>query len=426
MRKYLQQLTMQRIPLAPALLATVFLAGCPEKPRPVANSPETKSPPPATATEPPLAVSPPDAPDAIAQLEAKGVKLTRDKSGVVTTLEVQSADLKDPDLQLLKGLPSLVDIDLKKSSITNDGLAILQSFPNLKALGLQRCNLLTNDGLKHLEHVPNLERLYILYTLISNDGMEHIARLKKLKLLDLRGAKVGNEGIAKLEGHPTLVDLKLRAESIDNDALPAIASIKQLRSLEAEDASLFGDIGALAVLTDLQKLNLMRTYVDAQSFVPLKNLTKLRDVRLRGTATRATVLDSLLASKDTLTYLDLTECPIVDAELAPIEQFQKLETLEIWQTDLSDAGLPHIGKLINLKSLDISKCLGVTAAGVVELLPLTKLQTLNLSETGVDDAALEKLAALTQLKSLDLRLTSVTDDGVAKFKAAVPDCNVVK
>src|SRR5690606_10256791 len=99
--------------------------------------------------------------------------------------------------------------------------------------------------------------------------------------------------------------------------------------------------------------NLMRTYVSEVEIESLKDLSKLRDVRLRGTATRSSVLNSLLASKDTLIYLDLAECPVSDNELAAIEPFQKLETLQIWQTNLGDAGLDHIAKLTNIKDLNI-------------------------------------------------------------------------
>ena len=426
MRKLNIRMKMQRLSLVAGLLLAGLLVGCPEKPKPGANSGGGKS----ADKSPDAEVQPPppgDEPAAVAALEELGCKLTRNDAGNVTGVAVGTAELQDADLVHLKGLPALVDLDLAKSPITDDGLAILESLPQLKALGLQRCNLLTNDGLKHLEHVPNLERLRLLYTLISNDGMDHVAKLKKLRLLDLRGAKVSNDGIAKLSGHPSLVDLKLRAVSIDDDVLPHIATIKQLRSLEAEDAAIIGvELGALAALEDLQKLNLLRTYVSEVEFEPLSVLAKLRDLRLRGTAVRATVLNSLVASKDTLVYLDLTECPISDDELVAIEPFQSLETLEMWQTSLGDAGLTHLGKLANLKSLNISKSPNVTSAGVAELLHLANLTKLNLSETGIDDAALETLSGMKTLESLDVGMTGVTDEGVAKFQAALPECKVTR
>ena len=420
------RLNLQRVVFPAGMLAAVVACGCPETPKPGAKSGgENSAAAPAKTAEPPA--TPADDPAAVAALEELGCELTRDKAGNVTKVGVGTAELKDADLVHLKGLPALVDLDLYKSQITDDGLAILESLPQLKALGLQRCNLLTNDGMKHLEHVPDLERLRLLYTCISNDGMDHFAKRKKLRLLDLRGAKVSNDGIAKLEGHPSLIDLKLRAVSIDDRSLPHIATIKQLRSLEAEDAAIVGtELGALAALEDLQKLNLLRTYVSEVEFEPLSVLTKLRDLRLRGTAVRATVLNTLVASKDTLTYLDLTECPISDEELVAIEPFQALETLELWQTNLGDAGLVHLGKLAQLKSLNISKSPRVTSAGVSELLNLTNLEKLNLSETGIDDSALEALSAMKSLKSLDVSLTSATDEGVAQFQAAVPGCTVTR
>lgn len=433
MLKFLASSMPQRFSVCGALLAAILATGCPKAPPPASQGENPQPPaldfnrsndgePSATSAH-----TSTDNADSIAKLEAMGVKLTRDQAGAVTVLDVVAADLKDSDLELLKGLPSLVDIDLAKSSITDEGLAFLASFPKLKALGLQRCNLVTDAGLKHLESVPNLERLYLLYTLIGNDGMEHVAKLKKLRVLDLRGSKVSNAGLEKLRDHPSLVDIKLRASSIDDEALPFLASMKKLRSIEAEDTTIVGtELGQLAVLTDLQKLNLWRSYVDESSFAPLSVLTKLRDLRLRGTAVRATVLSTLAASKDALIYLDLIECPINDDELAAIESFQKLETLEIWQTNLGDAGLAHIGKLANLKSLDISICPNVTSAGMTALVPLSKLETLNLSQTGIDDTALDTLSAMHQLKSLDVRLTNVTDAGVAKFQAAVPDCKVTR
>jgi len=408
-----------------------LLAGCPETPKPVAQpsgGASAASPSPRSGGNDVHDVQyVPQNPSSVEHFDKLGCKLTRDENGNVTKLDVVAADLKDTDLDYLKDLPALVDLDLAKSSITDNGLGILASLPQLKSLGLQRCNLITDAGLQHLDHVPNLERLYVLYTLIGDDGMEHVAKLKQLRVLDLRGTKVGDAGLEKLRDHPALVDLKLRAASITDEGMPHIATLKQLRSLEAEDTYVTDDgLPHLAALTELQKLNLWRSFVSEVGFEKLTGLTKLRDLRLRGTATRAKVLGSLTGAKDTLVYLDLIECPIDDAELAAIEPFQKLETLEIWQTGLGDAGLAHIGKLASLKSLDVSKCLKVTSAGVANLVKLSKLDALNLSETGINDEALEILAQLHGLKSLDVRLTSVTDEGVAKFKAAVPGCKVTR
>lgn len=416
--------------LSAAGVLCLLLSGCPAKPAP--TTPTTSAGPaitPPTPAATPVETRPQDDAASVTALEQLGVKLTKDASGSVTALDAVSVDMKDADLQHLKGLHSLVDLDVAKTSITDAGLAVLQFLPQLKALNLQRCNLVTDAGLANLQYVPELERLQLLYTLIGNDGMEHVAKLHKLKVLDLRGSKVSDEGLAKLENHPSLVDIKLRAASITDTGLQHVATIKQLRTIEAEDTYITDDgLPYLAPLTDLQKLNLWRSYVGLipDSFQHLSGMTKLKDLRLRGTGVRAVELKYLVGAKDTLKYLDMIECPIDDAELENIEPFQNLEALEIWQTNLGDAGLAHIAKLQNLKNLDVSICRNITSAGMDSVATLSKLETLNLAETGIDDTGLEKLAMLTKLKTLDLRKTGVTAEGAAKFEAAVPGCKITR
>jgi hypothetical protein len=52
------------------------------------------------------------------------------------------------------------------------------------------------------------------------------------------------------------------------------------------------------------------------------------------------------------------------------------------------------------------------------------LQSLDLQETNVTDAGLKHLRGLTQLDSLDLRKTKVTDAGVANLQRALPNCKI--
>jgi hypothetical protein len=42
----------------------------------------------------------------------------------------------------------------------------------------------------------------------------------------------------------------------------------------------------------------------------------------------------------------------------------------------------------------------------------------------VTDAGLEHLAGLKNLAQLNLKGTAVTDQGIAKLKAALPNCNI--
>jgi Leucine-rich repeat (LRR) protein len=374
----------------------------------------------------------PDDPVTLAALEQRGVALTTSQAGVVTAADGTTAQppLTDEDLPLFTKLPALVELNLAEAAITDAGLAALKDLPRLKVLGLRRCNQITDAGLAHLEHVPNLERLFLLFTFIGNGGMEHVAKLKKLKVLDLRGSKVSDEGLEKLREHPALVDLSVRTASMTDTAVSHIATIKQLRYLAIEDAYVTeAALPELGTLTGLQKLHLMRTYisVDDEALAHLSGLTKLRDLRLRGNAAGVAFLSHVKGSAGSLAHLDLSECPINDeSALEHLVAFQKLETLELWQTPLSDIGLEYVGQLPALRKLDISKCPAITSAGLEHVVGLGNLEQLDLSESKIGDAGLERLRGCKSLRSLTLKQVAVSPEAVAAFQAAVPECKIVR
>jgi len=57
---------------------------------------------------------------------------------------------------------------------------------------------------------------------------------------------------------------------------------------------------------------------------------------------------------------------------------------------------------------------------------LTSLQTLNLYGTKVTDAGLEHLKGFTNLETLSLYGTQITSAGVADLQKALPNCKITK
>ena len=55
---------------------------------------------------------------------------------------------------------------------------------------------------------------------------------------------------------------------------------------------------------------------------------------------------------------------------------------------------------------------------------LAGLETLRLASTQVTDAGLVHLKGLTSLAHLNLTGTQITDAGLAKFKEALPNCEI--
>src|SRR5262249_55626739 len=85
---------------------------------------------------------------------------------------------------------------------------------------------------------------------------------------------------------------------------------------------------------------------------------------------------------------------------------------EVGGIRITDLGLSRLGRLKNLRRLDLSGSL-ITSAGLKHLSSLDQLQTLILWNCkSLDDSAVAALAALPKLSELDLSFTNVTDQGL--------------
>ena len=90
---------------------------------------------------------------------------------------------------------------------------------------------------------------------------------------------------------------------------------------------------------------------------------------------------------------------------------------------IDDPSLAMIRRLPRLKRLDLDWT-NVGDTGMQHVAALTELEELYLRETDVSDACIPILAGLTMLKQLDLTGTRMTDEGVAKLRAALPKCEI--
>ena len=100
-----------------------------------------------------------------------------------------------------------------------------------------------------------------------------------------------------------------------------------------------------------------------------------------------------------ITYLDLSNKAIANADLADIAKHTQLRELYLAKTGVGDEGLAHLRSL-------------------------TQLRIISLADTQITDAGLKHLAAVRSLRQIFLYPTKVTDAGVAELKAALPGVQV--
>ncbi|MFO1440032.1 MAG: c-type cytochrome domain-containing protein [Verrucomicrobiaceae bacterium] len=107
--------------------------------------------------------------------------------------------------------------------------------------------------------------------------------------------------------------------------------------------------------------------------------------------------------------------------LAPIAD--KVASLDLARTKVSDAGLAKLAAMKNLQELHLENT-GIGDAGLDHLKGLASLEYLNLYNTKVTDAGLAKLSGLSKLKALYLWQSGVTKAGVAALKAKLPGAHI--
>lgn len=118
-----------------------------------------------------------------------------------------------------------------------------------------------------------------------------------------------------------------------------------------------------------------------------------------------------LDGDDEVIGVDAVETPIPDAGLAYLTRFDRLRTLQLSGTAITDAGLDSVGKLTSLEQLYLDQT-EVTDAGIAKLAGLEQLDLLILEGTRVTGGCLDTLKKLPALRTISLSRCKVNDKQV--------------
>jgi hypothetical protein len=141
-----------------------------------------------------------------------------------------------------------------------------------------------------------------------------------------------------------------------------------------------------------------------QDLLPLKKFSRLRHLYLAGTS-------------------------ITDSGMACVGKLRELQSLSLLCTNVGDNGVAHLRGLRSLRDLDISQT-KVTNSGLAHVKNLPHLESIRLGGTAVDDNGLLSLAECRRIKKVNLMWHDFshqfTPKGVARFKRAMPNCDVIQ
>jgi len=112
--------------------------------------------------------------------------------------------------EILHLAPNVVEVDLARTKLTDDGLKAIGKLGRLTHLNLNR-TAITDDGLAHLADLRSLRWLNLYGTAVTDASLVILAKHKKLEALYIWDTKITPEGADKLR--KSLPDTKIVRET---------------------------------------------------------------------------------------------------------------------------------------------------------------------------------------------------------------------
>ena len=304
----------------------------------------------------------------------------------------QTPEPGDLNLSLLEDTPGRNRIWLNlKAPISDAGLAHLSGLPGLRALTLfattghaafdDSGSRVTPEGLGILTTLPNLNRLGCTARLCNDLAMQQIAQIPQLRFLDCQDTVAGDDGFrslsasqsieyiwgrrchnltgtgfAALSGMPALKGLSVSCKNVDDAglaALPRFPALRELMPMDVPDAGFHH----IAQCPTLETLYLM--YCHDTTDVATNHIAGLRLKSYQAWAVQITDRSlEILSQMDSLAHIRLSRCAAI-----------------------TDTGLASLGRLPNLRAIDLEQLKGVTQAGANVFAPDVRVNY----EAGTDD-----------------------------------------
>ncbi|MGI6420009.1 MAG: protein kinase domain-containing protein [Thermoguttaceae bacterium] len=194
--------------------------------------------------------------------------------------------------------------------IPNDMFLNLRASPSLQEVALANTPL-TDAHLADLGALPELKSLDLQFTQITDEGLAALARAKTLRRLCLGGTKISDEGIGHLEGMKQMEYLDLTGTRVSNNVCDSLCKLGNLREVRL-DYTAIDDVGAakLAEMPQLARLSVSGTDVSDAGVSMLQALTALTELSLVGNPVSEKCIQ-ILQEK-------LPECTIVHSAGPPV------------------------------------------------------------------------------------------------------------
>jgi hypothetical protein len=198
----------------------------------------------------------------------------------------------------MDGRPGLRD---DQKTFSPSELKALRYLPSLKELYLHRSNV-TDDELKYISPLNTLELLSLDGCRITDNGLDQLSQLHEMKALYLRDTPISDQGVCTMKSFPRLEVLDLEGTQVTDACLIHLTNLGKLKALYLSETRITGDhFEPLAGLQRLKEIELARTRFNGKGLRYLKQLNSLE-------------------------YLDMEDTQVTDAYVAELLGHPRLHT----------------------------------------------------------------------------------------------------
>jgi beta-lactamase regulating signal transducer with metallopeptidase domain len=265
-----------------------------------------------------------------------------------------TTSVTDKGLAAIAELPALENFQVQSERITDDGLRALETAHNLQFLSLQGKGII-DEGLAHVSQLQDLQFISLLHTSVTGSGLKYLADLPKLDDLRIVGDRVEDEQLVQLNDWP-LRFLSVGTRTTDT-GLKTISQLPKLEGLWVYSTRVTGDgVRELASLDKLNRLHISGGKVTDDDLKFLAGRKQMTAVGFDGTQVDGSFLKYLAGSN--VESVGLVGTHLDERYLSYLLQLPKLQHLSLGiqgngddRYDLTDASLPILSQLKNLRSL---------------------------------------------------------------------------
>ncbi len=136
---------------------------------------------------------------AVSEVGGLAMRIAIDSPAIDVNLSLLGSAVTDAHLKRLDGLQhTLIWLNLARTGVTDNGLATLKNFSELRRLHLEN-TAIGDAGLTHIAGLTKLEYLNLYNTRVTDSGLANLRELKNLRKLYLWQTQVTEQGIRALQ-----------------------------------------------------------------------------------------------------------------------------------------------------------------------------------------------------------------------------------